>query len=431
MTEWFELINFAVAVGGVMIALMGLVFARIASHMDKWSRRFFQIFFAFLTGYVASDLISQISLELLGPGYSLLSRLAIFGESLFSSVLGLLLTIYLLHCTEKEWKKSPTLYIAGSLWFVYFALLVITQFTTFIYFVAKDNVYHRGAWYPILLTPPVLLMLLNLFTMVRRLSRLSHKQHIAFGIYLLLPLVCMIVQMLSYGLLLIVIGTSIAAMFLFVFILSEQTENYVRTREELAEQRASVSVLQLRPHFIYNTMTSIYYLCSQNPEKAQRLILDFNTYLRKNFTAIAKSGTIPFTEELEHTRAYLAVEQVRFEGKLFVEFDTPYTNFRLPPLTLQPIVENAVKHGVDPELEPLYVSIHTQETVDGIKITVEDNGPGTESDVSAESDRDHQTDGTHTALANIRERLEMTCAGTLEITQRDGGGTAVTITLPA
>lgn len=428
MTNWIDLINFAVAVGGLMIAMMGLVLAWIASHMESWSKRFFQVFFALLTGYVASDLISQISLDLLGADYGLLSRLAIFLESLFSSVLMLLLMVYLLHCTEKEWKKSKVLYVADGLWLVYLVLLIVTQFTTFIYYITEDNVYYRGPWYPILLVPPVLLMLLNLLAMVRRRSRLSHKQRIAFGIYLFLPLVCMLIQMFSYGLLLIIIGTSVASMFLFVFILSDQTENYVQTREELAEQRASVSVLQMRPHFIYNTMTSIYYLCSQDPEKAQQLILDFNTYLRKNFTAIAKAGTIPFTEELEHTRAYLAVEQVRFEGKLFVEFDTPHTNFRLPPLTLQPIVENAVKHGVDPELEPLYVSIHTCETPKGITVTVEDNGPGTENDIKAAPG--HATDGTHTALANIRERLEMTCSGTLEITRRDGGGTVVTITVP-
>ena len=90
----------------------------------------------------------------------------------------------------------------------------------------------------------------------------------------------------------------------------------------------------MRPHFIYNTMTSIYYLCEQDPKTAQQVTLDFTNYLRKNFSAIAKDGTIPFTEELEHTRAYLAVEQIRFEGEMFVEFDTPHTAFKLPPLTL-------------------------------------------------------------------------------------------------
>lgn len=422
MMDWIDLCNFAVAIGGLMVVLMGLLLTLITPYLERWYRRFFLCFFAFLIAYVSSDLLSQISLELLGSGYCILSRLTIFFESLFSSMLLPLLTLYVLHCTDVDWKKSPTLYVSGCLWLIYLGILVLTQFTTFIYYVTEDNLYRRGPWYPVLLTPTAMLLLLNLIATLRRRSKLSKKQQIALLSYLLLPLACMLIQMFSYGLLLIVIGTSVSAMFLFVFILSDQTDHYVRTREELALQRAQVSVLQMRPHFIHNTLTSIYFLCGQDPQKAQQVILDFNCYLRKNFAAIAKEGTIPFTEELEHTRAYLAVEQVRFEGNLFVEFDTPHTNFRLPPLTLQPIVENAVKHGVDPELKPLHITIHTRDMADGSEIIVEDDGPGMEEDPS--------TSGTRTALVNISERLELTCKGKLVLTDRKGGGTVVTISVP-
>ena len=102
----------------------------------------------------------------------------------------------------------------------------------------------------------------------------------------------------------------------------------------------------MRPHFICNSMMSIYSLCRRDPEKARQVILEFTSYLRKNFAAIASEETIPFTEELDHNRAYLAVEQAQFEYSLFVDFDTSETLFRLPPLTLQPIVENAVVHGM-------------------------------------------------------------------------------------
>ena len=130
------------------------------------------------------------------------------------------------------------------------------------------------------------------------------------------------------------LGSALGALYLMVVIQSEQIGRHIQQKEKIAQQRASISVLQMRPHFIYNTMTSIYYLCEQDPKTAQQVTLDFTNYLRKNFSAIAKDGTIPFTEELEHTRAYLAVEQIRFEGEMFVEFDTPHTAFKLPPLTL-------------------------------------------------------------------------------------------------
>lgn len=127
---------------------------------------------------------------------------------------------------------------------------------------------------------------------------------------------------------------------MFGIIMYDQFDRYMRRQREIANQRANIMVLQMRPHFIYNAMMSIYYLCAKDSRKAQQVTLDFTKYLRKNFTAIVSEDTVPFSDELEHTRAYLAIEQVQFEDSLLVEYDTPCQNFCLPPLTLQPIVEN-------------------------------------------------------------------------------------------
>ncbi|MBQ8086048.1 MAG: histidine kinase [Lachnospiraceae bacterium] len=230
-----------------------------------------------------------------------------------------------------------------------------------------------------------------------------------------------------YGLLLIVIGTSVSALSMFLFILRDQMEHYVKEREENARAQASIMVLKMRPHFIYNTMTSIYYLCEQNPPKAMETIANFTTYLRKNFSAIAKNDTIPFKEELEHVHTYLAIEQTRFEDKLYVKFDTPHINFRIPPLTLQPIVENSVKYGVDPELDPLYITISTIETATGSEIIVTDTGPGfTETSKTNENDRE-----PHIAISNIRERLSIMCNGNISFTANEDGGTVVKIWIPS
>ena len=168
-------------------------------------------------------------------------------------------------------------------------------------------------------------------------------------------------------------------------------------------------------------MMGIYYLCDQDIEKAKQVTLDFTTYLRKNFAAIASEKSIPFTEELEHTRAYLAVEQAQFEDILFVTFDTPHTLFRMPPLTLQPIVENAVKHGMRANNDPIHISVTTRKTDKGSEIIVEDNGSG----YNPVDDKE-----PHIALNNIRERLKAMCGGSLEITPREGRGTRVTIFIP-
>lgn len=415
MMSGIDLANFAIVVGGFVISVLGLLLAIFLRQTDRESRGFFLLFFLLLVGYTSSATICELA------GTALLSQISLFTNSLFSSLLIPPFTLYLLRCVGKNWKRSRLFYAVISLWAVYFVLLVVTQFTTWIYYYTPDNVYHRGPWYPLLLIPPILLMVVNLIGVYRNRAALTHRQRFAFSLYFAIPLVCMVIQMRFYGLLLIVLGTSVAVLFMFVFLLIDQVERSIRQIAENARQKASIDVLQMRPHFICNTMMSIYYLIAQDAEKAQRVTLDFTTYLRNNFTALAKEETIPFTEELEHTRAYLAVEKVRHEDKLFVELDTPCTMFRVPPLTLQPIVENAVLHGVSPDLEPLYLTVLTRETESGSKIIVEDTGPG-----YAPADDNEP----HIALENIRERLEMMCGGTVEITSREAGGTKVTIWVP-
>ena len=130
----------------------------------------------------------------------------------------------------------------------------------------------------------------------------------------------------------------LCALTMFALILRDNMKQYMLQQQKIAHQHAGIMVLHMRPHFICNTMMGIYYLCDQDVQKAKQVTLDFTTYLRKNFAAIANENNIPFTEELEHTHAYLAVEQAQFENTLFVNFDTEYSDFRLPPLTLQTIV---------------------------------------------------------------------------------------------
>ncbi|MER1993921.1 MAG: histidine kinase [Eubacteriales bacterium] len=421
MNNAIDLINFSAAVTGLVIVLLGLFFTLAMKSLEKWTRRFFVALFSVAAAYVASDLLSQVSLIFLGPDYAVLSRIAVFCESLFSSMLMPMITVYLLRCSGERRKRTPLFASMLTLWLVYVALLIFTQFSTEIYSISSENVYQRGPWYFVLLVPPAAMMIMNCISLFFRRKQLTKKQRAAFTVYLLIPLGCMLIQMFSYGLLMIVIGTSVSAMIMFVFILLDQVDHSIRQQKENAAQQASITVLQMRPHFIYNTLMSIYYLCKQDAEKAQQVILDFSSYLRKNFTAIAKADAIPFEEELEHTRAYLAVEQARFKDQLLVEFDAPFTDFRIPPLTLQPIVENAVKHGMDPELEPLFISISTRRQDGYAEITVDDSGPGYQPADDNEP---------HIGLDNVRERLKMMCKGDLTISRRDCGGTIVTIRIP-
>ena len=290
-----------------------------------------------------------------------------------------------------------------------------------VYYVTPDNQFIRGPLWALWMVPLVLMMILNIAGVIVRRKKLSKKYFVALLVYLLPMTAAIIVHMFIDVELYIIFGMALLALIMFGLILSDNVEQYARQQQEIVRQRTNTLMLQIRPHFVYNTLTSIYCLIDDDPAKAKEVTYEFKNYLRNNFTAIAQDKPIAFTKELEHTKAYLAVEQARFEGQLFFEFDTPVINFRLPALTLQPIVENAVKHGRDPELDPLYISVLTNETENGVKIRVIDTGPG-----FGEIDNDEP----HIALNNIRERLEMMCNGTLTIAPREVGGTAVTVFIP-
>ena len=426
MITLIDLINYGFAVMGLAVAIMGLFLTFSTTYMNRENKFFFKVFFFVLTAYITSDMLEQICFYIPGENLAVFTILFLFFESLLSVLLPPLLTVYILKSSEKKVIRQPEFYFTASMFIIYTGILIVTQFTKSIYYITDDNQYNRGPLYPLLLLAPAAMMVVNFIALVRNRKALNRKQRTAFLCFLLIPLGCMLVQMKFYGLMLVVIGTSVSSMLLFMFVLYDQLDKYMKQREENLEAQANILVLQMRPHFIYNTMTSIYYLCEQDPSKAMKTIDAFTNYLRSNFSAIAKRGTIPFSEELSHVRTYLEIEKTRFEDNLFVDFDIPYSAFRVPPLTLQPIVENSVKYGVDPELEPLHITISTREVNLGSEITVRDTGPGfPENEEKEEDDRE-----PHIALNNIRERLALLCNGTLSISPAEGGGTIVTIFIP-
>ena len=342
-------------------------------------------------------------------------------ESLFLSIPLPMLTVILLHFCKENIPGSRLFRIVLGLWLLYTILLVSAPLIDGFSYITPDREYHRGFLYPLMLLPIVAVMLLNLVGLLRRRSRLHRKAFLSFLVAIVPITVSLFIQLFIDVFPLLDICIALSAMVISSFVMSDQIEHDLRHQREIANQRTNIMVLQMRPHFIYNALTSIYCICGQDQEKARQAIKDFTTYLRKNFTAIASEEPIPFSSELEHTRAYLAVEQAQYEDALFVEYDTPHTMFRIPPLTLQPIVENSVKHGRDPYTGSFHISIRTRKTNSGSEIVVTDNGRGFDPN-------DNSDPGI--ALNNIRQRLEMMCGGSLAITLGDSGGTVVTVRIP-
>lgn len=419
MTEWSDIVVYTL--GGALLMMMaaGIALFALLPALDRWSKRYFITLFSLLLLYVIAMFADTIIYK--DPKMAAVEKVIYITEYLFFSVLTLMPILLLLHRCSESIKNSVLFRTVVALWIIFLLIMVFAQFTDFIYYTEENNRYYRGPGYVLLLIPLIVIIILNIAAVFRRHKKLSKKYFIGLLVYLFTMTVAVVMHMLIAVDMMVVFGIALCALTMFGFIISDNMEQYMRQQREIAHQRSSVMVLQMRPHFIYNTMMGIYYLCDQDPAKAKQVTLDFTSYLRKNFTAIASEEMIPFNDELEHTRAYLAVEQAQFEDSMFVSFDTPHTMFRVPPLTLQPIVENAVKHGMNESCDPIHISVVTRQTDLSSEIIVNDDGPGF---------KPTDDDEPHIALNNIRQRLELMCGGTLEVAPREGGGTSVKVTIP-
>lgn len=193
----------------------------------------------------------------------------------------------------------------------------------------------------------------------------------------------------------------------------------LRREKELADRRLTSMMSQIRPHFIYNTLGSIEQLCELRPEKAAELVHDFALYLRGNFRELDNPAPIRLSQEIQHTQHYVNIEKVRFPD-ITVEFQMDSPDFLLPALSIQPLVENAIKHGLMPLPKGGKVLVRSDVQGESYCVTVEDNGVG--------FDPGTPTDGL--GLQNIAGRLEAMCGGRLDVDSAPRKGCRVTLTIP-
>ena len=200
-----------------------------------------------------------------------------------------------------------------------------------------------------------------------------------------------------------------------------ETEKIV-LNAELTESRISTMMSQIRPHFIYNTLGSIEQLCIIDPPKAGELVHNFAKYLRGNFGELDNPKPILMSQEMEHVRHYISIENVRFPDMTF-SFEMNSDDFHIPALTIQPIVENAIKHGLMKLSKGGTIRVVSYETESHYCVSVEDDGVGFDTDVLLDERK-------HVGIRNIRGRLKAMVNGTLEIESRVGIGTTVLIKIP-
>ncbi len=209
----------------------------------------------------------------------------------------------------------------------------------------------------------------------------------------------------------------------------ERQKGDIKKKEQaIRNLQTSIALSQIKPHFLYNALNSIYVLCGKDLEQGRKAISDLSDYLRMNIGSIESKLPIAFDKEMEHVKKYLAIEQLRFPDEFTVSILTPVTDFLLPALSLQPLVENAVRYGVVPKGEDGLILITTRETDKEYVVTVMDNGPGFDTMKLEELEEDDSPN--HIGIINVRERLQRLSKGTLEIRSTIDYGTEAIIRIP-
>lgn len=271
---------------------------------------------------------------------------------------------------------------------------------------------------------PMFGMMIDLSLLVQYRRNISGQMFVSMVSYIALPFAATVIQIFHYGISLVNIAISIAAILMFVVATMEQNQKLAMQEKENADLRISIMMSQIAPHFIYNTLTSIQVLCEKNPKEARETVENFSRYLRGNLDSMTEKEAIPFQRELEHAQYYLAIEKKRFGSRVQVEYDIQEKDFLLPCLSLQPVVENAVKHGICKKENGGTIRIATRREDGNVYLTVSDDGIGFEVEKFMKD-----ADG-HVGLKNVENRIHSMCGGTMKITSTVGAGTQVIMILP-
>ncbi len=199
--------------------------------------------------------------------------------------------------------------------------------------------------------------------------------------------------------------------------------------EELAMSRIRNSTSQMKPHFLYNALGSIQELVLTEPQYASDLLGDFMVHMRSCVRAMANDEPIRFTEELKNIKAYVNIEKMRLGEKLDMQYDIEEDGFMVLPLCVQPLVENAIRHGIHKRgRKGGVVILRTRSEKRAWVIQVEDTGVGFDSEKMLHEIESGAKDST--GLSNIRFRLEKVMGGSMDIKSREGEGTVATIRIP-
>ncbi len=421
----FKYINIALDTFGALTTLVIIICILVSqSEMTRLNKQFLYVLISNLL-LLVSDALSWAVHYHTGTFAYVVSHITNFGNFVLAYLLMATFTIYMVNFIETRARISHrVIHVVVAIAIIATLVTVLSQFTHDYYTIDSENVYHREWLWPLSQVMGIIGLGIDAVVIIIYRKKLGLKYTLFLLSYMIFPLIALFVHIVFYSLVFLHIATTISIITIYIGIQSEQATIMKEKELELAENRIAMMLSQIQPHFLYNTLVVIRQLCDMDPKQAKAAITSFADYLRSNLDSLIIKIPIPFSSELEHVKNYLALETQRFGDLLEVKYNIKVNDFRMPSLSLQPIVENAVIHGILKKDAGGTVIISTGETADYWVVTVEDDGVGFDTEIK------HDDENTHIGIGNVEQRLESMCGGSIAINSKVGKGTEAIIKIP-
>ena len=412
------------AVFNLTVCLIGMLIllVHIANLLIKRGRRKDENALLAFLAFTAFHFAAYFTFTLLKQNYSSDALIMGFytGFYVANNLEALLLFLYMIYYVEPEERLKKASLILNWVLLGAFLILDFVNLGTRMFFTSESGIYTRASlmflsqgYQYVMFAAVFLITLLN--------KKLKVREKIGFALYCFLPLVAIIIQNFFKGYAIAYLSIIVATEVLFFFLNVERNLELEREEKKAKDAQIRVMLSQIKPHFVYNSLSSISTLITIDPEKAQTALDEFTEYLRHNLSSLTEKDLIPFEDELRHIETYVSLEQLRFQDRVKVDYDINESDFYVPPLSVQPVVENAIKHGILKRIEGGTVTVRTYKTADGYACEITDDGVGFDPEILKEDDN------KHFGLRNIERRLAIMGQGKMTFDSVLGKGTKVTI----
>jgi len=372
-----------------------------------------------------SDALAFFSIGRMEPRFFVFNFIGNFLTFQFSYVLIMCFSNYInTYLATKIPIRRTAVYIIYGVCGLAIALTFVSLLNDMYFIIDENNIYHRQGMYWLSQVLGIIGLALNAIEIIRHHRYFNRMERFVFASYIVLPIIAVTIQVSVYGYVSVYIASTLTILLIYIGMQAQYSKIMKEKELQLIQSRIAVMLSQIQPHFLYNSLAAISRLCDKDPAQAKKATIEFANYLRGNMDSLEETEPIPFDKEMRHVEGFLNLEKAMYGKALNVVYDIQAKDFKLPVLTLQAIVENAVRHGTGKRERGGTVTISTSKTGSENLVTVSDDDMGFDPD-------DAVNDGQqHIGIKNVRERLHAQCAGSLEIESRKGSGTTVTMRIP-